>query len=283
MDNDKKLFNELLKADGIDPTGPTDAECNAFAKLLDQHSKTKPSKLGTAKPNIWRIIMKSKITKFATAAAVILFATLGITFLDKSVTPVYAIEQTIEAFKKVNSVYVERTIREKGKSFNSKMWARRGKHGKMYFGDYRQESGDGIIIANESENLTHCYYPSTKKVYIYKGLTVTIGSFLDINFFLYLKEEMKDVKIEYGKDKITGKDVVFLTYKEPSRYKSKCKCGVITFDLESKLPIRWKGWDNPDFKGEPWLEWTLIKYNPSVSEDTFKFEIPDGAKVIYDE
>jgi len=163
------------------------------------------------------------------------------------------------------------------------MWARRGKHGKMFFGDFRQESDYGdIIIANESENLTYCHYPSTKKVYIYKGLTVTIGSFLDIDFFLYLKEEMEDVKIEYGKDKITGKDIVFLTYREPSRYKSKCKCGVITFDLESKLPIRWKGWDNPDFKGEPWLELTLIKYNPEVSEDTFKFDIPDGAEVIYD-
>ncbi len=153
----------------------------------------------------------------------------------------------------------------------------------MFFGDFRQESDYGdIIIANESENLTYCHYPSTKKVYIYKGLTVTIGSFLDIDFFLYLKEEMEDVKIEYGKDKITGKDIVFLTYREPSRYKSKCKCGVITFDLESKLPIRWKGWDNPDFKGEPWLELTLIKYNPEVSEDTFKFDIPDGAEVIYD-
>lgn len=225
--------------------------------------------------------MKSRISKLAAAAVIILTAVFGITVLDKSVTPAYAIEQTIEAFKKVNSVYVEQTIREKGISWNTKMWARRGEDGKFFFGDYREESVYGdITVVNESENRTYYYNPSTKEVYIYKGLTVTIGSFLDIDFLLYLKKEMEDVEIEYGKDEITGKDVVSLKYKEPSKFKSKCKYGVITFDLESKLPTLIKLWDNPDFKGEPYVEWTLIEYNPKLPEDTFKFEIPEDATVI---
>ena len=41
--------------------------------------------------------MKSRITKFATAAAVILIAVLGITFLEESAPTAYAIEQTIQA------------------------------------------------------------------------------------------------------------------------------------------------------------------------------------------
>jgi outer membrane lipoprotein-sorting protein len=234
---------------------------------------------------IWRMIMKSKTTKFAAAAVVIAVVVLSISLWDKSIPAAYAIEQTIEAFEKVNSVYVEYTSREKGTLLTAKIWARRGSDGKFFLGDFRQESSHGdTIVANEKENLTYCYYPSTKKVYIYEGLTVTIGSFLDINFFSYLQEEMKDLKMEYGKDKVTGKEIVSLSFKSPEKYhRSVSKCGVIIFDLESKLPYRMKLWDNPDFKGEPCLEWTSIGYNPKLSEDTFKFEIPEDAKVIKDQ
>ena len=164
------------------------------------------------------------------------------------------------------------------------MWARRGEDGKFFFGDFRQESSYGdTIVANERENLTYCYYPSTKEVYIYEGLTETIGSFLDINFFLWLQGEMKDVKMEYGKDEVTGKKIVSLSFKAAEKYqKSAGKCGVIIFDLESKLPSRIKLWDNPDLEGDPFIVWTLIVYNPKVSEDIFKFEIPEDATVIRD-
>jgi outer membrane lipoprotein-sorting protein len=229
--------------------------------------------------------MKVRITKLAAAAVIVIAVVLSINFMDKSVTPAYGIEQTIEAFKNVHSVYVESTNRNKtGMSYNLRMWARRGEDGKFLFGDFRQESSYGdTIVANEGENLTYCYYPSTKEVYIYEGLTVTIGSFLDINFFLYLQEEMKDVKMEYGKDEVTSKEIVSLLFRGTEKYqKSSGKCGVIIFDLESKLPSRMKLWDNPDFEGDPFIVWTSIVYNPKVREDTFKFEIPEDANVIRD-
>ena len=229
--------------------------------------------------------MFAKITKIAAAAVIILIAVLGINLLDKSVTPAWAIEQTIEAFENVNSVYVEQIIREKGTLLNAKMWARRSRHGKFFFGDFRQESGNNgyTIVVNESENRTYYYNPSAKTVRIYEGLNVTIGNFLDADYFLHLQQEMENVELEYGKDKVTGKEVVILKYKVPipSKYdKSVTKSQVITFDLDTKLPVRWTSWDNPDFKGEPWSEWTLIEYNPELPEDTFEFEIPEDATVI---
>jgi len=236
-------------------------------------------------PNIGRIIMKSSFTKLAAAAVIIIAVVLGITIFEKTTKPVWAIEQTIEAFEKVNSVYVEEIFREKGTLLNAKMWARRGSHGKFFFGDFRQESGNNgyTIVVNESENRTYNYDPSAKTVHVYKGLNVTIGNFLDVDYFLQLQQEMENVELEYGKDKITGKEVVILKYKVPipSKYdKSVAKSQVITFDLETKLPIRWTSWDNSDFKGEPFSEWTLIEYNPELPEDTFKFEIPDGVTMI---
>ncbi len=75
MDNNKKLSEGLLKADGIDPTGATESERIAFGRMLDEQSKLRQSKPSIAWPDIWRIIMKHKYTKLA-AAAVIMIATI---------------------------------------------------------------------------------------------------------------------------------------------------------------------------------------------------------------
>jgi len=77
MDNNKKIFEGLLKADGIDPAGSTESEHIAFKKMLDEQSKSKQSK-PDPRPDIWRIIMKSKMTKFAAAAIMIIAIIVGV-------------------------------------------------------------------------------------------------------------------------------------------------------------------------------------------------------------
>ncbi len=77
MDNDWKLFEGLLKADGIDPAGATESERTAFGKMLDEQSKPKQSK-PASRHDMWRIIMKSRITKFAAAAVIIIAVLIGI-------------------------------------------------------------------------------------------------------------------------------------------------------------------------------------------------------------
>jgi len=71
-------------------------------KVLEQSERTKSAGV---QPNIWRIIMKSRITKLAAAAVIIIAVVLSITFLDKSVTTAYAIEQTIEAGQHVRYLH----------------------------------------------------------------------------------------------------------------------------------------------------------------------------------
>ena len=80
MDNNKKLLEGLLKADGINPAGATEAEHIAFAKMLDEQSKLKKSKQAY-RLDIWRIIMKSRITKFAAAALIIIMVILGLNII----------------------------------------------------------------------------------------------------------------------------------------------------------------------------------------------------------
>ena len=66
MDSYKKLSEELLKKDGVDPANIPDTERAMFKALLDKHLKT-----GQSKPFLWRIIMKTNITKLAVAAVII--------------------------------------------------------------------------------------------------------------------------------------------------------------------------------------------------------------------
>ncbi len=64
---------------------------------LTAFNSSEKTQLGSPGPNIGRLIMASKITKMAAAAGIMIAVILSIFFLDKSVTPVYAIEHTIEA------------------------------------------------------------------------------------------------------------------------------------------------------------------------------------------
>jgi len=64
---------------------------------LTAFNYSEKTQLGSPESNIGRLIMTSKITKMAAAAVIMAAVILSIYFLDKSVTPVYAIEHTIEA------------------------------------------------------------------------------------------------------------------------------------------------------------------------------------------
>ncbi|HUW19582.1 MAG TPA: hypothetical protein VMW16_09790 [Sedimentisphaerales bacterium] len=57
-------------------------------------------------PNVFAAIVKQKIPKLAAAAVLILAVGVAITFLNRFVTPAYAIEQTIEALREVSTVHV---------------------------------------------------------------------------------------------------------------------------------------------------------------------------------
>ncbi|GAH81634.1 unnamed protein product, partial [marine sediment metagenome] len=62
---------------------------------LSAYRRTLNKRPIVVKQNVWRIIMNSKITKLATVAVVILAVVVGVTLIDRSATPAYAIEQTI--------------------------------------------------------------------------------------------------------------------------------------------------------------------------------------------
>ncbi len=73
---------------------------NAPAKIQSEQSAQNQSILR-------RIIMKSKITKFAAAAIIIMVITLTINLWDKSIPSAYALEQTIKANQGIRYLHIK--------------------------------------------------------------------------------------------------------------------------------------------------------------------------------
>lgn len=84
MSRENKLQQDLLKADGIDPAGPTDSEWVVLREMLDGQLRTKKSKPEIAS-RIGRLIMKSKMTQLATASVILVAVFIGINHFGGSI------------------------------------------------------------------------------------------------------------------------------------------------------------------------------------------------------
>jgi hypothetical protein len=113
-DNERQFeqFVDGIKFDDAPDVGHRDRLEQDLLRVLAEQSWHKQQPLKT-----WRTIMKSKITKFATAAAITVAVILSITLLHQSASPVWAIERSIEALDRFRAVYLgglesERTWRK---------------------------------------------------------------------------------------------------------------------------------------------------------------------------
>ncbi len=116
MDNNKKLSEGLLRADGINPAGATESERIAFGKMLDEQSKSKQSRPSVAWSDIWRIIMKSRITKFAAAAAIVAAIVVSVTVWNSSIptasaSAVQVLTDAAKAVGDVQSIHIKARMR----------------------------------------------------------------------------------------------------------------------------------------------------------------------------
>lgn len=74
--------------------------------ILLAQQKTNKISSADKQPNIWRIIMKNRITKLAAAAVILIAIGVSFMFMEKTTTPAYALEQTIEAYNSIYSLHI---------------------------------------------------------------------------------------------------------------------------------------------------------------------------------
>jgi len=292
MNNDQRQFEKFVRGikfdDSPDPKHRDRLEQEILAAMAKQ-PRQRQQPLET-----WRIIMKSRITKFATAAVIVLMAVLGVTFLERSTAPAWAIEDTAEALDHFNAVYIygvaapslealeqgfdkeiiRALLNDREMPIAVEFWAQANEE-RTRSGNIRIETSDGLV-GTADDTKTYIYEPNSNTIYVQQGCHIMIEPWLSGDFLLKLKEFTEDWQVTYGKDSATGKDLAFITCTAPSLSHSMW----IVIDLETDLPVRYKIWHNTKRKGRPAYDMQRIIFFEELPDDRFQLQIPEGAKVV---
>jgi len=300
MNDDERQFEDFVSNIKFDDTPDSDHRNKLEQDLLRVLTKQPRHKQQALK--IWRIIMKSQITKLTTAAVIVVAVVILLTVLDKSTTPTWALEQTIETLREIESIHISGYfLTADAEKANFQAWIIPSVEDSSKSSYFRFEAGRfepedfnpydqnrHVVVVSEKENSTYLYfptnswtfYPNQKIAYISEGLDRSSKDppCLGSNFFEEMKEQAQDWQEEYGKDEETGKDSVFVTCTHPSRIGA--NYWRFQFDMETKLPVRYKLFRNQNYGAEPVASFDAIKYNPTLPDGVFEFHIPEETKVL---
>ncbi|MHC4215041.1 MAG: LolA family protein [Planctomycetota bacterium] len=221
--------------------------------------------------------MKNRMTKLGTAAAIVIIALLGITFLDKVATPAWAIEETIELLRGFNAIHFSGTTQgEDGREISLEGWARANDE-QTASNHLRLETETGQIdVVSGSQR--YQYDPATHTVQITEGYGPAMSPWVGADFFESLKKFTLDWNETYGKDPATDRDRVFVTCSHPAAPDP--RSWWFEFDVESKLLVSMKQWENMTRQGTPRIYAKSITFLEDLPDELFHFETPEGAKTV---
>jgi len=228
-------------------------------------------------PNIWRMIMNSKITKLATVAVVILAVVLGVSLLDRSAAPVYAIEQTIQAMRSVSSVRAYCTDWDGSKG---EVWVQiDSETGQEEY--YYADIGNLLIVATPKKTF---YYHKDKNLVRIQNEYVPAAEvrfsrlFEDLTDLIQRLNGKLDFKSEFDQD--LQKKVIRVHGYIPAQKSFGEKEFIINIDPKTKLPINTEAIKAAPGQGVKSVD--RFEYNMPIPEGLFDFEIPEGAEVVYE-
>jgi len=231
----------------------------------------------TEPPNIWRMIMNNKITKLATVTLVILAVVLGVSLLDRSATPAYAIEQTIQAMRSVSSVHAYCTDWDDSKG---EVWVQiDSETGQEEY--YYADIGNLLIVATPQKTY---YYHKDKNLVRIRNEYVPAAEVR----FSRLFEDLPDLiqrlngKLEFQSefDQDLQKQVIRVHAYIPARKDFAGREFIISVDPKTKLPINTDTIQGAPGQGVKSVD--RFEYNVSIPQGLFDFEIPEGAEVVYE-
>lgn len=113
-------IEQIIRETRAETSSPIDEQILSAAQAAIQSA-------APAKPSIWRTIVKSRMTKFA-AAAVIMVVLLSVTVFDNGISMAYAIEQTIEAYSSVRSLHTKSSY---WKDRREELWVQCDNYGRI--------------------------------------------------------------------------------------------------------------------------------------------------------
>ncbi len=218
-------------------------------------------------PNIWSIIMHSKMIKPIAAAIIIIVALLSLTLLDQTVAPAYALEQTVQALRGVRSL---RMTLSAGPVKADLLMLINTQTGRADHIRMQTDSGDVTITI---PGQTYMYQKQNNTVtFLPQELLRNDLNFKDVINSLVEQTGASDGRIEILNQfsQRAQKQVISVTIIR----KDQTVAGEFLIDPESRLPI-YLGTD----AGGTLNYMGPIEYNIDIPTDAFEFAIPAGAAV----
>jgi hypothetical protein len=175
-----KLTNNIEKAirNKLNFVATAEMRKRILTDVINAQKESRKTKSALGRPNIRSIIMKNPITKFTAAALIVIATVLLITILDKSASPAYGIELTIDALKNIRFLhFVERN--QSGEIIDER-WIELDSDGRQI--RYRQDSLPDFLAIEDGETVA-MYRKDKNAVVLYdpkeKGFTIgPISKFL---------------------------------------------------------------------------------------------------------
>jgi hypothetical protein len=238
--------------------------------LFDELDKSKKADSAALQPNIWRIIMKSSITKLAVAAVLVIAAVISVTLLNKSVTPAYAFEQTIEVLKNTRTVHM--FCRDwDGKKFE--MWMTLDSQG---YPEYCYSYWPDYEVTNISTpTVSYQYNKKMNQVSVNKGKLYHFGDVQFDRMFEDLQKEVQksesNVKVYREAASSGGKNLI-VAISENGGWK-------IFIDPDTKLPVGLHCLKDKNQPGDFIKDFDEILFDEELPAGIFEFQIPEGATV----
>ena len=223
--------------------------------VLEAHEESRRTQSAKLKPNVWRITTKSKITKLAAAAVVVIAVTIGIKAL--SATPAWA--QVVKAFNKATDIYVVKTSISTGGRIikESESWVRNQTL-------FRAETEDWCVIDDGKEVLT--LYKEHKIAHVRDSL----GPYWDytpliLKLFRDNESESNITVTRLPEESNDAVDVYQIDFRDYWR-------GKAWIDGMSNLPVRIAGFENEGV-GEGREFEMEFAYEP-MPDELFRIVIP---------
>lgn len=265
-----------------------DAHERVFQDVLDAHRQSTEN--SPAKPEIWRFAMRHPINKYAIAAVFILAAIAAFSLFHRTGGVSWAIEQSVEALGRYTAVVAEGSCSDRAWDENGslelqplKMWAVADAD-QTRIEKYRWDR-NGVTMLVTDGHRTWKYEPQAQRLTICDGPYVASELWAGRGFLEQLKRARDEGILTHWeeafvKDPATERRQVLLSVAWLEKRWNGPRSARLTFDLESKLLVGMKQWENAEWAGSPSIIIEEVTYYDDLSDDLFEFTIPEGATVV---
>jgi hypothetical protein len=275
-ENIEKLIKEFFKTRKSFAVTSSRTDEKILGDALAAFEKSKINTPAEIEPSVWRIIMKSKITKLAAAAMIVIAAVISMTFLNKSATPAYAIEQTIEAMRSIYSIHAFTADWDNSKG---ETWVQTNPQTGQE--EYYYADQNNLLIVGTPQ-ATYYYYKDKNLVRIRNEYVpaseVRISRFFE-DLVGWIQQYHGELGFYFQFDKDIQREIIMVHGSIPAQGDIGEKEFIFRVDPQTKLPISMESLKCGPSEGVKSVD--RIEYNAAIPQGLFEFKVPPGAKVVY--